>query len=1706
MPFPPVAIVARSCVLPGALDPDALWRVFADQKVCLSPTPPGRWRLAPTSAGSSGDQAVDRPDSAMGGYVQGFASVFDPNGFALPAEEINELDPVFQWSLHTARLVLRQTQVLTQPALARTGLVLGNLSYPSASLSLLAEHTWLAAQPDAVRRACAPAAPPPHARNRFCSGLPALLTARALGLGAGAFALDASCASSLYAIKKACDRLHDNTADLMLAGAVNCSDDMFVHAGFNALSALSPTGRSLPFDQRADGLLPAEGAVMFGLMRLADAVDRGMDILGVIRGIGLSNDGRFGGLLAPSVAGQEQAMRLAYQHAEVSPASVGLLEAHATGTPLGDSAEIISTSRVFSDAQALPIGSAKSNVGHLITAAGGTALLKVLGAMQAGIRPATAGLETPIPAFDGSPLRALSAPEDWPEPRRAGISAFGFGGNNAHLIVDQWPPRSPHCTRQITLTTAPTPRRPKPDTARTPVAVVAVAARLADASTGEITDDVLNGRQRMGATPHLELTRCAFPPKDLAEALPQQVQLMEVAKEAAGRVALPRHRTQVITGMGCDAEAARYAARWRVADRLSGAPFSAPGQVLADVQEAFIQPLIPAGVVGTMPNMVANRIGAQLDVTGPVFTVSAEQASGLIALRLGARAIQAGEADAVVVGAVDFSHETVHQHALAALGDDAAPADAAVVLILKRHDLARKDGEPVLALLDDTPGRGWPDGSHGAPDECDSVHPGSAGCAVGLRVGTPLPQDIESQVPVFDPVTLFGSPHAARGLLSAAVATLCLQHGARPASGASSMPWLGPRTAEVRDHPLEGAPVRVRLSSGLVPDSWVGQTPSRPHVYSGVDTDDVVRALDAGAESRRGPVRLVILAQDTTQLRERSQTARSWLLHGGSQPHGVYFRHTPLTGQVAFVYPGGAAAYPGMAREQLLAFPSLAHALSEVAAPAVWAYQGDHAAPQRMLHQVWATTFLGCFHTRLTRDVLGVNPDAAIGYSTGETTALTALGVWPEAEAFVRDASASPLFDLPVDGPYEFVKQAWQQAGTPGDRWSTYLVGATPTAIASAIADEPAVHLTAVNTGECCTLAGEDTACKRVLARLAPRYALLQKYTVPIHVPELQQFREAVRELHDRPSRAVPDLRFYTCSTAGTYDPASSAADTITEMTLHAIDFRRTIERAWEDGVRIFIEHGPRDICTSWIHTILKGRDYLALSLDSTAGPQGVARLAWCVAQLLAAGVPVNDAGLPAEDSFTPSPAGSILTLPGHPDPVRLPHSISELMAPTTTTETPAVATAPASERSAQSLPAASRKPRDLPPSASPEMAAMNSSDATDATPFERSRTQMFCQQVRTFVTEELLEKPGHLDVSAELPLKHLQKFQEAGLSNWWLPESYGGLGLTLEESVDVVSDLAYGDAGTAFALFISVLGTTMCSLYGNEELRDTFLQPMGHSGGHCAVLGSEKAAGSELMRTATTATRRGGDLVLRGEKFFCANADDAEFLIAIAVADDNPMNHLAVLLPRDTPGLHIRKRWDTMGLRSAPVYEVSLEDCRVPARHTLEGPGISLLETGLNASRTLIAATAVGISRRIRDISLDYAKTKTLRDSTLLGHPIFAQKIGQMETQVEVMRNQCLAAGREFDTIMRGEDAAGEFLRQGALRSSLAAKVHCGQAGWNVASVGSEMFGGLGYTSETIMGKLLRDVRYVSLVEGGDDVCRELIFQRFALPRFKRR
>lgn len=1232
MVFEPIAVVGRGCVLPDALDPDTFWDNVAARRCSLSAVPEERWRLPHRWAMGTVDDHQDRTWTDVGGYVRGFEAVFDPSGFLIEPERILTLDPLFHWVLHGARQALGESGY-GGPG-ERAGLVLGNLSYPTSAGSAFAEHVWLSAQEPQVRDALLTGGrrTRPDARNRFSSGLPAHFAARALGLGAGAFALDAACASSLYAIKLACDRLHDNTANLMLAGAVNRVDNLFLHVGFCGLSAVSRSGRSRPFHREADGLLHGEGAGFVALMRLADALAGGTPVLGVIRGIGLSNDGRGRGLLSPAQEGQERAMGLAYAAAGVAPETVSLVECHATGTPVGDAVEVRSMARTFAQARDVPIGSVKSNVGHLLASAGVSGLLKVLGAMRAGIRPATLGADRPLDGLDGTPLRVLSEPEPWQGPRRAAVSAFGFGGTNAHLIVDAWD-GDPAAHAEGT----PLPFRAAPDAtdsdgpaAESAIAIVAVGARTGDgAGTEDFRRAVLDGERRGPTTKvGVSLPDLCFPPSALRSTSPHQLLVLEAAREAVRGISLPRERTLVLIGAGVDPEVARGGARWRLPHWAEQAGCDTDPDLLARARDAFVSSMGAERVIGTLPNLVANRINTQLDLAGPGFAVSAEEASGLVALTLAARAIRAGEADAALVGATDVSSGAVHRAALNELGRETDTGDAAVVLVLKPLAAARRDGDTVLALLDE-------DGE------------GEADLLVG-----------DDAAATVDPAAVFGRVHAAQGLLAVAVAATALPHRAVPRPGAPAEPRPGLRTAVAVVTPLEAPSARVRLRAGD-PLPRIPGTPPRLHVFSGGDRREVLAALERGAESSDGPARLALVVDDDDGLPAAVEGARRWLARGGIKPAGLLYRDAPVTGETGFVYTNGSAAYPGMGRELMLALPSL----GETASAGRGAATGpvEPGPEPTTLERIRSAARLAALHTELCRGLLGLRPDAALGYSSGETAALVALGAWPDAEGLYADARDSGLFTRELTGELRAVRRAWERAGVAGTRWSSYLVTAPLERVEEEIAHEPAVHLMAVNAPGVCVVGGESRAVTAAVERLGAGDALAIDYDLAAHAPELAEVREEWRRLHLRPTTKVPGVRFYSGAERRAYLPTSErAAEAITAQGLGTIDFAGTVERAWADGVRVFVEQGPRGLCTGWIKRVLGEREHVAVTLDAPDG-RGLRQLCLAVAELVVAGVPVRADALFAELRRAPKAGtartGPTLEVPVLPEP-RLPSSL----------------------------------------------------------------------------------------------------------------------------------------------------------------------------------------------------------------------------------------------------------------------------------------------------------------------------------------------------------------------------------------------------------------------------------------------------------------
>jgi len=741
---PAVAIVGIGGVFPGARDLEQYWDNIVQARNLAREPPPGRWLLALADAYAAGEPRPDRVYSRRACFVEDFAPVTE--GLAIDSTFLAGLDPMFQLLLAAGNQAWRagNTSGIDK---TRAGIIIGNIALPTDRASALADELL---RPVIERQVLgrSRAVTPVDKLNRYVAGLPAGILARALGLGGGSYTLDAACASSLYAVKYAVDELQAGRADAMLAGGLSRPDSLYTQMGFSALHAISASGRCAPFDHKADGLVVGEGCGMLLLKRLHDACATGDHIYAVIKGIGLSND-IGGNLMSPDSEGQLRAMRTAYRHTGWQPTDVDLIECHGTGTPVGDVVEFNSLvtlwDKQYGDRRCV-IGSVKSNIGHLLTAAGSAGLIKVLLALQHSTLPPTANFEHANPDVDleRSPFNVLNAAQPWRRrdaatPRRAAISAFGFGGINAHLLLEEWTELSPADSR---------PQTPVIASGREDIAIIGMDAafgpwqslpefqrrvggadhaaqpRTLDKWWGVSNQDEVRGYAIDQVT--VPIGRFRIPPQELKEMLPQQLLMLQVAANAIADAGLSTTggltEAGVYIGIGLDLNTTNFHVRWSLLDlarewnELLGLQLSSAdlAQWTAALQESCTPPLTANRTMGALGGIVASRIARAFNIGGPSFTLSSEESSGLRAVAAGVRALQRHEITTAVVGAVELASDVRAVCGLTAArscsvsgvhqpfdrdADGTVITDGAAALILKRLTDAERDGDRIYAVI-----------------------------------------------------------------------------------------------------------------------------------------------------------------------------------------------------------------------------------------------------------------------------------------------------------------------------------------------------------------------------------------------------------------------------------------------------------------------------------------------------------------------------------------------------------------------------------------------------------------------------------------------------------------------------------------------------------------------------------------------------------------------------------------------------------------------------------------------------------------------------------------------------------------------------------------------------------------------------------------------------------------------------------------------
>jgi acyl transferase domain-containing protein/NADPH:quinone reductase-like Zn-dependent oxidoreductase/NAD(P)-dependent dehydrogenase (short-subunit alcohol dehydrogenase family)/acyl carrier protein len=414
-----VALIGLSCRFPGAPNREAFWEVLANGRC--------------TVEGPAAERARDFVSGAVSGGFLPEPAHFDANYFAISPREASSMDPQQRWLLEVVCEALHDAGLVLDEALrARTGVFVG-----------LSTHDYEALGARLGFDAGADLYP-------ITGSTPSVAAGRisyALGLHGPTLTIDTACSSSLVAVHMATRCLARGECDIAIVAAANGIFVSNVNRAFAQSGMLAPDARCKTFDAAADGYVRSEGCAAVVLRRAADAEQAGDSVRAFLRGSYVNHDGRSNGLTAPSRSAQREVISGALRDAGVSPSQVDYLEAHGTGTPLGDAIEVAAINDVFAcepRPSACVLGSVKTNLGHLEAVAGLASLIKVVLALQARKLPPHLHFARLNPRLDlaSVPLRIASALEDWPSagvPRLAGVSSFGLSGTNAHVIVEEAP-------------------------------------------------------------------------------------------------------------------------------------------------------------------------------------------------------------------------------------------------------------------------------------------------------------------------------------------------------------------------------------------------------------------------------------------------------------------------------------------------------------------------------------------------------------------------------------------------------------------------------------------------------------------------------------------------------------------------------------------------------------------------------------------------------------------------------------------------------------------------------------------------------------------------------------------------------------------------------------------------------------------------------------------------------------------------------------------------------------------------------------------------------------------------------------------------------------------------------------------------------------------------------------------------------------------
>ncbi|MFE3557064.1 acyltransferase domain-containing protein [Streptomyces sp. NPDC059193] len=1166
-PREPIAITGMACRLPQADGVEEFWELLRSGTDAVSEVPADRWDAAAYL--DANPAAAGKMVTSQAGFLRGPVDTFDPLFFGISPREAQEMDPQQRLFLEVA-----------WEALEDAGLSDGRLS--GTATGVFAGAIW---HDYADLGAADPAGASLHSATGRALNMVANRLSYVLGLTGPSVVLDSACSSSLLAVHLACQSIWAGESETAVAGGVNLLLSPETMVSLSKFGGLSQDGRCKAFDARGDGFGRGEGAGAIVLKPLSRALADGDDIWCTIRGTATNNDGLSNGLTAPNPLAQEAVLRAACRQAGISPAEVQYVETHGTGTALGDPVEASALGAVYGrgrDEDApLRIGSVKSNIGHLEAAAGIAGVVKTALALRHRRIPPSIHFETPNPhiPFEDLRLRVTAAEEPWPHtgqrPARAGVSAFGWGGTNVHVVLEAVTAPAP-----LTLLERPGPGTEADTAGRPHVAFICSPY----------------GQQWVGMARTMLRTEPVF--RSVLE--------------------------------DCDRELARHTG-WSLLDELHADETALPTEGARSGDVGVMQPVLFAIQVGIAAWLEASGVRPDAVVGHSLGEIAAAVIAGILDLPDAVRLIHhysdqqrrvAGSGSGMAV--VELSAADLQQR----LDDRAGARDISVATQNGPRTTGLAGPRAALeALVADLKAEGVLCGMIRVdlPAHSPGIDPITADLEAAIGTLTPRP----GRIPMISSVT--GEPldwreadasyfvrNLRRPVLLAPATAHLLTHGTGVLVEISANPVLVPALRQSAEEyggtaavlstmrregeddrsglvetldALAGLGFPVRLPDERPPAAELftlsARTPQALRDLSRAvaatltddtadDTGDGAPAphrlpslARAGLERAHHPYRLSVVARDTAELAEalaaHAEGERPPQLHEGAKP-------AESRPRIAFVFPGQGSQWIGMGRELLRTEPAFAASIRTTDAAARawidWSIEAELCADEdsSQLTRIDVVQPM-LFAVEVALAALwrswGIEPDAVIGHSMGEVAAAhvsDALGI----EDATRIICRRSLLLRRAAG-----QGAMLACELTMDQARELLAG-----------QEHLVSVGVNNSPRSTVLSGDRDTLTAIAARLEAEQVFCRwvKVDVASHSPQMDPLREDLLSALDGIAPRAGTVPVYSTVTgsvaSGTEMDIHYWADNLREPVL----FGDQVARLVEDEVTVFIEMSPHPI------------------------------------------------------------------------------------------------------------------------------------------------------------------------------------------------------------------------------------------------------------------------------------------------------------------------------------------------------------------------------------------------------------------------------------------------------------------------------------------------------------------------------------------------